>query len=237
LFYNIQDINLISSIPVVTDVFGYKQIGVFLVTSPTTRRKFMTILIISAISPSLQLLSSSFIFARKPANSMSIHTTTVNLNMKISVILFFLATLFLISCNSGPTENTGINRKTSDSDSTFNLCYSSFVKKDTVLFNALVYGDSIKGSLGYKLYEKQQDNGLLLGKMVGDTIWGLYTFMSADSEFVNEVTFLRVDTLLIEGLGDRVLKNGKFVFADKSKIRYAGVKLAKNDCKQTSETK
>ncbi|WP_439558174.1 hypothetical protein [Dyadobacter sp.] len=151
--------------------------------------------------------------------------------MKNCITLLFLGAMFLTACNSGPTENSALNTKKSESDSTYNLCYSSFVQKDTVLFNALMYGDSIKGSLGYKLYEKGQNNGLFLGKMAGDTLWGTYTFMSSDSEFVNEVTFLRNDTLLVEGIGDRVFKDGKFVFADKASVRYAGVKLEKTDCK------
>ncbi|WP_157486732.1 hypothetical protein [Dyadobacter alkalitolerans] len=155
--------------------------------------------------------------------------------MKTCIVLISLAFIFLTSCNSGPTENTGLNKKTSDSDSVFNFCYASFVKKDTVLLNALVYGDSIKGSLGYKLYEKHQDNGLLMGTMHGDTIWGLYTFMSSDSEYVNEVTFLRKDTLLIEGRGKRTFKDGKFAFKDRSKVQYSGVALAKTDCRQLPE--
>ncbi|CAG5067834.1 hypothetical protein DYBT9623_00561 [Dyadobacter sp. CECT 9623] len=151
--------------------------------------------------------------------------------MKISPVLISLSLLALTACNSGPTENSAVNTKTSESDSTFNLCYASFVQQDTVLFNALMFGDSIKGSLGYKLYEKQQNNGMLLGKMQGDTIWGLYTFMAADSQFINEVSFLKKDTLLVEGLGKRVFRDGKFVFDDKASVRYDGVKLAKSKCK------
>ena len=74
-------------------------------------------------------------------------------------------------------------------------------------------------------------------EMHGDTLWGVYTFMSSDSDFVNEVTFLRNDSLLIEGRGERILKNGKFVFPDKSKVEYSGVTLAKADCKQTPNKK
>ncbi|MGV3603049.1 MAG: hypothetical protein ACO1N1_17665 [Dyadobacter fermentans] len=143
--------------------------------------------------------------------------------------------LFLVACNSGPTENTGINQKLSDEDSTFNICYTSLIKKDTVLFNGLVYGDSIKGSLGYKLYEKQQQNGTLLGVMRGDTIWGTYTFMSADSEFVNEVSYLLNDSLMIEGLAERNLRGKVFVFDDKARVQYNGMKLRRTDCRQTPD--
>jgi hypothetical protein len=148
-----------------------------------------------------------------------------------------LIMMIMSACNSGPTEHTGINRKLSDEDSTFNICFTSTIKKDTVLFNGLVYGDSIKGSLGYKLYEKQQQNGSLAGVMQGDTIWGAYTFMSGDSEFVNEVTYLLQDSLLVEGIGERRLNDKIFVFTDKSKVRYDGIRLIRTDCRQTPDKK
>ena len=152
--------------------------------------------------------------------------------MKFAYTLVSLLSLFILnSCNSGPTENSALNMKTSESDSVYNLCYSSLVKKDTVLLNALMFGDSIKGSLGYKLYEKEQKNGLILGKMYGDTLRALYTFMAGDSQFINEISFLRDDTLLTEGLGDRVLKGGKFVFTDNKKVQFKGLELVKSKCK------
>ena len=152
--------------------------------------------------------------------------------MKAYFPVLLVSAIFLIACNSGPTDNTGINQKRSEKDSTYNICYTSQIKKDTVLFNGLVFGDSIKGSLGYKLYEKQQQNGHLLGTVRGDTIWGLYTFMASDSVFVNEVTFLKTDSMMIEGIGNRLLVGKKFVFDDTSKVRYIGIKLARTDCRQ-----
>ena len=152
--------------------------------------------------------------------------------MKILYIISMLASLLLLnSCGSGPTENSALHVKNSASDSVYNLCYASFVQKDTVLLNALMYGDSIKGSLGYKLYERQQDNGLILGKMHGDTLRALYTFMKGDSELINEITFLRKESILTEGLGKRVRKAGKLVFENTRNVEYTGLKLAKVKCK------
>lgn len=152
--------------------------------------------------------------------------------MKITHFFEVLIAMVLLSCNASPTENTGIDLKSSGSDSTFNLCFTSFIKRDTVLFNALVSGDSIKGSLGYKLYEKQQQNGHVIGKMTGDTITGLFTFMASDSEYVNEVVFLQKDSILVEGIGERVFDSGKFVFKDRKKISFTGIELIKDDCRQ-----
>lgn len=121
--------------------------------------------------------------------------------------------------------------KTSDKDSTFNICYSSVVKKDTVLLNALMSGDSVKGSLGYKLYEKDHSNGSLLGKMYGDTLKAMCTFMIKGAESIQEVVFLRKDSLFVEGLSKRKTLDGKIVFAEPEKLHFDGLVLKQVPCK------
>lgn len=137
----------------------------------------------------------------------------------------------LLACNSGPTQNSAVNMKTSDKDSTFNICYSSVVKKDTVLLNALMFGDSIKGSLGYKLYEKDHSNGSLLGKMYGDTLKATCTFMVKGSESIQEVIFLKKDSLFTEGLADHKTVDGKIVFSNEEKVHFDGLVLKQVPCK------
>jgi hypothetical protein len=138
---------------------------------------------------------------------------------------------YLFSCNSNPTQNSALNVKTSEKDSTFNICYSSVVKKDTVLLNALMYGDSVKGSLGYKLYEKDHSNGSLLGKMYGDTLKATCTFMVDGAESIQEVMFLKKDTLFVEGLGDRTHEKGKIIFKNQTPVHFDGLVLAAVPCK------
>ena len=149
----------------------------------------------------------------------------------IQLIISTCALAFLISCNANPTQNSAINTKKSPSDSTFNICYSSVVKKDTVLLNALMTGDSITGSLGYKLYEKDQNNGSIVGKMYGDTIRAMYTFVSEGTESVREVIFLKKDTLLVEGIGNLKDTNGKVVFENAKNVKFDGIVLQAVPCK------
>ncbi|MCF0056269.1 hypothetical protein LXL81_10920 [Dyadobacter sp. CY356] len=147
------------------------------------------------------------------------------------ILFFSCALLLLFACNSGPTQNSAVNMKTSDKDSTFNICYSSVVKKDTVLLNALMSGDSVRGSLGYKLYEKDHSNGSLLGKMYGDTLKATCTFMVNGSESIQEVIFLRKDSLFIEGISTRKNQDGKIVFAQPEKLHFDGLVLKHVPCK------
>ena len=145
-----------------------------------------------------------------------------------------IAVAMLVSisaCNQSPTQNSAVNMKPSPGDTTFSLCYSSTVKKDTVRLNALMTGDSIIGSLGYKLYEKDQNNGNILGKMYGDTIRAIYTFMSEGKESVREVAFLKKGTSLVEGYGNVREEGGKMVFEDFEQLKFNGIVLVKVPCK------
>jgi len=153
--------------------------------------------------------------------------------MNLNSLFLCAGTMFLclLGCNQSPTQNSAVNMKTSSGDSTFNVCYSSIIKKDTVLLNALMTGDSIKGSLGYKLYEKDQNNGIILGKMHGDTMRVNYTFMSEGKESVREVVFLKKDTLLVEGYGDVREDGGKMVFSNINSVKFDGLVLVKVPCK------
>jgi len=137
----------------------------------------------------------------------------------------------IFSCNSGPTQNSALDTRRSASDTTYNICFSSVVKKDTVLLNAHISGDSITGSLGYKLYEKDQNNGSIMGKMYGDTLRAMYTFMSEGTESFREVTFIKKDSLFIEGYGPMKEVNGKTIFTDPGKVSFTGTVLQKTACK------
>ncbi|REA60888.1 hypothetical protein DSL64_13380 [Dyadobacter luteus] len=149
----------------------------------------------------------------------------------IKAVPFIAIALLTAACNSNPTQNTAIDTKRSEKDSTFNICFSSMVKKDTVLLNAHMSGDSVTGSLGYKLYEKDQNNGSLLAKMYGDTLRGMYTFMSEGKESVREVIFIKKDTVLIEGYGPLKEVDGKTVFEDAANIKFNGIVLTEAPCK------
>lgn len=137
----------------------------------------------------------------------------------------------LSACNSSPTQNSGINTRKSAEDSTYSICFSSFAKSDTVLLNALQFGDSIQGSLGYKLYEKDQNNGSIVGKMEGDTLRALYTFMSEGVQSTREIAFLKKDSLLIEGTGNLKEEKGRVLFEDINKVKFDGIVLVKSPCK------
>ena len=113
-------------------------------------------------------------------------------------------------------------------------CYSGSIKKDTILMNLTIKGNEVtNGRLSYKFYEKDKNQGTLVGELKGDTLIADYTFMSEGVSSVREVAFLKKGDSYIEGFGDVVDDNkGKVTFKDKKQLKFDGnVVLSKVDCK------
>jgi hypothetical protein len=113
-------------------------------------------------------------------------------------------------------------------------CYSASIKKDTILMNLTIKGNEVtNGKLSYKFYEKDQNEGTLVGKLRGDTLIADYTFMSEGVSSVRQVAFLKKGNTYVEGYGDVVDDNkGKVTFKDIKQLKFEGkTVLSKVDCK------
>ena len=140
-----------------------------------------------------------------------------------------------ISChNNGQQTVTGLteNAKNKDQEITLShpICYSA-TDKDTVILRVNVSDSSVKGTLVYKLYEKDKNLGTLQGKLFGDTLIANYQFMSEGIKSVRQVAFLIRDSIAIEGFGDVEEKNGAIIFKDPKSLNFKnGFILRKIDC-------
>jgi hypothetical protein len=113
-------------------------------------------------------------------------------------------------------------------------CYQAILKKDTIsLILNIKNGQLSSGNLNYNFYEKDKNQGTLIGELKGDTLYADYTFMSEGTSSVREVAFLKKGDSYIEGFGDVVDDNkGKVTFKDKKQLKFDGnVVLSKVDCK------
>jgi hypothetical protein len=113
-------------------------------------------------------------------------------------------------------------------------CYSTIIKKDTISMSLNVKGNLIaSGKLSYKFFEKDKNEGTLVGEIKGDTLFAEYTFMSEGVSSIREVAFLKKGNTYVEGYGDVVDDNkGKVTFKDAKQLKFEGnIVLSKVDCK------
>jgi hypothetical protein len=99
-------------------------------------------------------------------------------------------------------------------------CYAKLTGKDTVQLRLAMSGNTVTGSLLYKLAEKDSNKGQLQGTMHGDVLIADYTFRSEGRESVRQVAFQIKDSTAAEGYGQVEEKNGRMVFTDPKKLSF-----------------
>jgi hypothetical protein len=136
-----------------------------------------------------------------------------------------LATI-IISCNNKAKVNTEIPVAPAVpvTETLGDHCYSSIANNDTVVMQLNInVNNEVNGNLTYKPYQKDKNEGTIVGNIKGDTLIADYTFMSEGKSSVREVVFLKKDTKFIQGYGDVLTTNEKTVFKDKSQLKFDGI--------------
>lgn len=140
--------------------------------------------------------------------------------------ILLLATIFgtlLISCNNKAKVNTEIPVAPAPpvTETLGNKCYLSLVDNDTVSMELNINANNeVNGKLTYKIYQKDKNEGTIVGNIKGDTLIANYTFTSEGKSSIREVVFLKKDARYIEGYGTTLESNGKKVFTDKTKLKF-----------------
>lgn len=144
-------------------------------------------------------------------------------------------TVFVSCKKEKETEETTIAPEEIVADETVSEeCFSAIIKKDTISMYLNVKGNQIaSGKLSYKFFEKDKNEGTLVGEIKGDTLFAEYTFMSEGVSSIREVAFLKKGNTYVEGYGDVVDDNkGKVTFKDAKQLKFEGnIILSKVDCK------
>ncbi|SHL22342.1 hypothetical protein [Flavobacterium xanthum] len=141
---------------------------------------------------------------------------------KIRVLILALVSV-LFSCNK--QKGTDVTPEKNDSEEPISeQFYSGNIKKDTILMNLTMEGNKIlSGKLIYNFYEKDKNEGTLIGELKGDTLLADYTFMSEGISSVRQVVFLKKGDTYIEGYGDIVEEaSGKVIFKDRKQLKFDG---------------
>jgi len=145
-------------------------------------------------------------------------------------ILFQVVTpILLLACADHPPQSAEEIKPPVITDA----CYAYTTNKDTVILQISVSDTLVSGTLEYKLYEKDRNKGTIRGSMKGDTLYADYVFSSEGMVSTREVVFLKKDSMLTEGYGERDEINGRLVFKNKTQLDFSGILiLQKVDCKK-----
>ncbi len=102
------------------------------------------------------------------------------------------------------------------------MCYEGVQGKDTVSMTLIIKGDKLQyGNLSYNYFEKDDNEGTLVGAFRGDTLKAKYSFQSEGTMSVREVIFLKQGKNYVEGNGPvQEDQDGKVVFKDYKEIQF-----------------
>ena len=156
--------------------------------------------------------------------------------MKKELIVLGVTFFALTSCKEEVNEPIAVPTVQEEmvADESKIICYQGILKQDTINLSLQIEeNQEVKGELAYLFFEKDKNNGTIVGKMVGDTLRANYTFMSEGKESNREVVFLRKGKIMIEAYGDVEEKEGKTVFKEPKKLYFdSATVLSEIDCPQ-----
>ncbi|RTY74558.1 hypothetical protein [Flavobacterium sp. LS1R10] len=156
--------------------------------------------------------------------------------MKKGIVLGVIFFSFLISCHKSKqleeaaSPNVSIEKDVKES--ILEECYTGVIKNDSISVILKIENEQyVSGKLRYNFYEKDKNNGTLVGEIKGDTLYAAYTFMSEGLVTVRQVVFLKKGNTYVEGYGDVVDNKGKVTFKDRKQLKFnVSVVLSKVNC-------
>ncbi len=146
--------------------------------------------------------------------------------MKAKHFIILLSIYSIISCNNPETKE----KNDSDLSNSGTTCYAK-LDRDTIQLSLLSTSDSVSGTLRYKLFQKDENNGSIHGNFRADTLFAEYVFQSEGMQSMREIVFLRKDGSLIQGIGPVAEQGNRQYFTDHKQIQFdSGIELKKSAC-------
>jgi hypothetical protein len=139
---------------------------------------------------------------------------------------FLFVILFSVGCNS-KVKNSESSVKLEDG------CYISILQKDTAQLKIENNKGKVSGELSYNRFEKDDNKGVINGKIVDSLLIAYYTFKAEGTTSVRQVVFKIENNKLTEGFGPIIItKSGDTArFDNLSHIRFdANSTFLKTDC-------
>lgn len=143
-------------------------------------------------------------------------------NRALICLIFLLA-----SCNDeGKTSSAELNNDSVDpvdtivTDTIPTGCYVQAIERDTATLQIEAKTNTVTGSLSYRIFEKDRNEGTVQADRSGDTIKGWYLFKSEGIISVREVAWKINGEELWPAIGDVIQRNDTTLFAQPDNLKY-----------------
>jgi hypothetical protein len=153
-------------------------------------------------------------------------------NLMIAITLLLAGSCNNQSNSSEETRDTTLSQDTVVTATRVpSGCYAQIAKRDTSLLQFEQKDSSITGTLTYKIYEKDRNDGTIQAEIHGSFITGWYIFKSEGVVSVRQVAWQINGVELWPGEGEMMQRNDTAVFAKPDQLKYdASRPFKKVDC-------
>lgn len=151
-------------------------------------------------------------------------------------IIFALLLIAAVSCTQRTSTSSEPTNETVPAETVENIvsgkqCFLGVEGRDSVFLEMETNNNSFQGYLFYNRFESDSSIGEIQGTISGDTVKGVYTFMSEGMISVMDKYFLVKDGQLLEGFGELTQVNETtMAFTNPKDLVYDGFKLKETDC-------
>ncbi len=153
--------------------------------------------------------------------------TTISLFFKkrMKILLICCSIVLIAACNN-VSKNTagnvdsipGAEATAATTDTLEQGCYSYIYQKDTASMQVEVHGPHVTGSLKYKFFEKDQNDGTFEGEVKNGILSGWYLFRSEGVMSVRQVAWRIRGNRLEPGYGPETQRNDTAMFANPATV-------------------
>ena len=143
----------------------------------------------------------------------------------MKLLVFLTVFVSLVACNNASKNTDSVsdsamvqNPSSVSSDTLEQGCYSYIYGRDTASLQAEVHGPHVTGSLKYKFFEKDQNDGTFEGEVKNGVLSGWYLFRSEGIMSVRQVAWQVRGNRLLQGSGNEVQRGDTMLFSNPSGV-------------------
>lgn len=153
--------------------------------------------------------------------------------MRNAISFMLLLSTAFAACNQAGTsgKNDSTTTEEAGTENTIAGCYHKISGRDTAKLSLIVDDGKVNGTLEYRIYEKDKNDGVITGILQDNILRATYEFQSEGVKSTRDVVFKLMGEQAYEAQADSLNAEGLPVFSpDAALLKFEPVPFKKTAC-------